>query len=109
MVASTLGQLARPAELRRSPLFILNVTIFQPMTKTPWFLVGLVLLCINCATLAQTPAARIATGERSWPTFWRQFTMAINKKDHAQDQSELEQQGCANKGNARQRLLLRIP
>src|SRR5436853_2945047 len=53
------------------------------MTKTTRFLAALLLLCITCATLAQTPAARIAAGERSWPTFWRQFTMAINKKDRA--------------------------
>jgi hypothetical protein len=53
------------------------------MTKTHHFLAALLLLCITCATLSQTPTARIATGERSWPTFWRQFTMAINKKDRA--------------------------
>jgi hypothetical protein len=42
-----------------------------------------VFVCIANATFAQTTSAKIATGERSWPTFWRQFTLAINKKDHA--------------------------
>ena len=30
---------------------------------------------------SQVPAARIATAERMWANFWRQFTLAINKKD----------------------------
>jgi hypothetical protein len=25
----------------------------------------------------------MAVGERSWRTFWREFTVAVNKKDHA--------------------------
>jgi hypothetical protein len=53
------------------------------MTKTSHLLAALLLLCITSVTLSQTPAAGNATGERSWPTFWRQFTMAINKKDRA--------------------------
>jgi hypothetical protein len=32
---------------------------------------------------AQTPPARIATAEKTWASFWSQFTLAINKKDHA--------------------------
>jgi hypothetical protein len=78
----------RRVNSNRSPLFILNATVFQPMTKTPLtktshLLSSLLLLGITYATLAQNPPARIAMGERSWPTFWRQFTVAINKKDHA--------------------------
>jgi len=53
------------------------------MTKKSCFLATLVLLCIPCAAVAQSSSPRIALAERSWPTFWRQFTTAINKKDHA--------------------------
>lgn len=52
------------------------------MTKTSYFLTTLVLLCVPSVTLPQSSSARIAVAERSWPTFWRQFTAAINKKDH---------------------------
>ncbi len=52
------------------------------MTKKSYSLVVLFLLCIPYATVSQSPATRIAAAERSWPTFWRQFTVAINKKDH---------------------------
>ncbi len=53
------------------------------MTKKSYSLAVLFLLCIPYATLSQSTATRIAAAERSWPTFWRQFTVAINKKDHA--------------------------
>lgn len=52
------------------------------MTKTSRFLAALLLLCIACAASAQTSTTRIAAGERGWPRFWRQFTVAINNKDH---------------------------
>ena len=32
---------------------------------------------------SQTPPARVATGEKTWASFWHQFTLAINKNDHA--------------------------
>jgi hypothetical protein len=38
---------------------------------------------VAIAAFSQTPAARIATAERTWDSFWPQFTLAINKKDHA--------------------------
>jgi hypothetical protein len=53
------------------------------MTRTFHFLVMLVLLFIASTAFSETPAARIAVAERSWPTFWRQFTPAIEKMDHA--------------------------
>ena len=53
------------------------------MTKTSRLLAALLLFSVAVATFSQTSAARIATAERSWPGFWRQFTTAINKKDHA--------------------------
>lgn len=53
------------------------------MTKTSHLLAALLLLSVTIAAFSQTPATRIATAERSWPGFWRQFTTAINKKDHA--------------------------
>ena len=52
------------------------------MTKRAHLLAALLVLSVANATLCQTATARIATAERSWPSFWRQFTMAINKKDH---------------------------
>ena len=53
------------------------------MTKTSRLLAALLLFLVAVATLSQTSAARVTTAERSWPGFWRQFTTAINKKDHA--------------------------
>ena len=53
------------------------------MAKTNHLLAVLLLLSVAFAAFSQTPASKIATAERSWPSFWRQFTMAINKKDHA--------------------------
>jgi hypothetical protein len=40
------------------------------------------MLFVALAAFSQTPATRIATAERTWANFWRQFTLAINKKDH---------------------------
>ena len=53
------------------------------MTRTSRLLAVLLLLCSAFAVFPQTLTARIAVGERSWPSFWRQFTVAVNKKDHA--------------------------
>ena len=53
------------------------------MTKRNHLLAGLLLLSVAFAAFSQTPVSRTATAERSWPGFWRQFTVAINKKDHA--------------------------
>ena len=56
---------------------------FKPMTRRSNFLVILVLLCIASTAFSQTLADRIPVAERSWLMFWRQFTIAIDKKDHA--------------------------
>ena len=53
------------------------------MTKTSRLLAPLLLLSVTFAAFSQTSASKIATAERSWPGFWRQFTTAINKKDTA--------------------------
>src|SRR5687767_12260593 len=53
------------------------------MTKRSRLPAVVLLLVVANATFSQSTAARIATAERSWPAFWRQFTVAINKKDHA--------------------------
>lgn len=53
------------------------------MNRKSSCLAALLLLCIAGAAFSQTSAKRIALAERSWPTFWRQFTAAVNKKDHA--------------------------
>ena len=53
------------------------------MTRTSHCLVILVLLCVASTGFSQTSAARIDVAEQSWPTFWQQFTRAIDKKDHA--------------------------
>jgi hypothetical protein len=41
------------------------------------------MLFVAFTAFSQTPAAGIAAAERTWAGFWRQFTSAINKKDHA--------------------------
>lgn len=53
------------------------------MTKRSHLLAVVLLLLVANATFSQSTASRIATAERSWPPFWSQFKMAINKKDHA--------------------------
>ena len=50
------------------------------MTKRTLLALLLVMSVAN-ATFSQA-AARITTAERSWPSYWRQFTTAISKKDH---------------------------
>jgi len=68
-------------ETRRAAPLRRNKHLSRPMTRT--FLVMLVLLFIASTAFSETPADRIAVPERSWPTFWRQFTSAIDKRDHA--------------------------
>jgi hypothetical protein len=46
------------------------------------FLAASLLLCAALPTFSQTPA-RVATAEKTWANVWRQFTLAMNKKDHA--------------------------
>lgn len=41
----------------------------------------LLLLIIACNSLASKSTADTAAN-RSWPSFWRQFTIAVSKKDH---------------------------
>lgn len=53
------------------------------MTRRYNFFVALVMLFVALAGFSQTPAAPAATAETAWPGFWREFTSAINKKDHA--------------------------
>jgi hypothetical protein len=52
------------------------------MTRKSYLLAAPLTLFVALAAFSQTPAARIATAERTWASFWRQFTLAINKKDH---------------------------
>jgi hypothetical protein len=53
------------------------------MTRKSHLLAAPLMLFVALAAFSQTPADRIATAERTWASFWRQFTLAINKKDHA--------------------------
>jgi len=53
------------------------------MNKTSQLLASLLILSFALAAFSQTPAARMSTAEQTWTTFWRQFTNAINKQDHA--------------------------
>ena len=41
----------------------------------------LLVLSLVCANLAQTPASTTAAANKSWPTFWREFSSAIARKD----------------------------
>jgi hypothetical protein len=52
------------------------------MTRTFHLLAAPLMLFAAFTAFAQPPAARIATAEKTWASFWRQFTVAINKKDH---------------------------
>jgi len=61
----------------------ISIDVTIPMTKTSYFLLTLLLLCTPFVALSQSPAQRNVEAERRWPTFWRQVTAAINKKDHA--------------------------
>src|SRR5438034_11720696 len=51
--------------------------------KTQRILAMIFLLLAASATFSQTSAATNAAANRSWPSFWRQITAAINKKDRA--------------------------
>ena len=51
--------------------------------KTQRILAMIFLLLAASATFSQTSAAINAAANRSWPSFWRQITAAINKKDRA--------------------------
>ena len=50
--------------------------------KTHRILAMVFLLLAASATFAQTSRATNADANRSWQSFWRQITVAINKKDH---------------------------
>ena len=50
--------------------------------KTYRILAMVFLLLAASATFAQTSRATNAEANRSWQSFWRQITVAINKKDH---------------------------
>jgi hypothetical protein len=41
------------------------------------------MLFVAVTASSQTPAARTVMAEKAWDDFWHQFTLAINKKDHA--------------------------
>lgn len=45
--------------------------------------ITILLLLLASTTVAQTSASTWTAANRSWPKFWRQFTLAVNKKDHA--------------------------
>src|SRR5262249_30993171 len=50
----------------------------------PHYLVPILLLFLApIPSFAQTSASTTTAANRSWPSFWRQFTAAINKKDRA--------------------------
>ena len=49
--------------------------------KTQRMLAMVFLLLAASAAFGQTSRARNAEANRSWPSFWRQITEAINKKD----------------------------
>ena len=53
------------------------------MTKTHHLLGAILLVCLTYAANAQTSTTKMSASERSWPTFWRQFTEAIKKSDRA--------------------------
>jgi hypothetical protein len=50
--------------------------------KTQHILAMVFLLLAASATFAQPSRAMSAAANQSWPSFWRQITTAINKKDH---------------------------
>jgi hypothetical protein len=53
------------------------------MTKKSHLLAVPLVFFVALTASSQVPASRIATAERMWANFWRQFTLAINKKDRA--------------------------
>lgn len=50
--------------------------------KTHLLLVTLFVLLTSFTTFGQTSTATTTAANASWPTFWRQFSAAVNKKDH---------------------------
>src|SRR5262245_32633535 len=52
------------------------------MIKKSQLLAALLILFGALATFSQNPKADTTKAERIWPAFWRQFTSAINNKDH---------------------------
>ena len=44
---------------------------------------ALLMLFVAVTASSQTPAARTVMAEKAWADFWHQFTLAMNKKDHA--------------------------
>ena len=46
-----------------------------------YLLIASILLLTACAALAQTSRSRTEEANRAWPSFWKQFTAAVNKKD----------------------------
>ena len=44
---------------------------------------ALLMLFAAFPVFSQTPGARTIMAEKAWADFWHQFTLAINKKDHA--------------------------
>jgi hypothetical protein len=46
-----------------------------------YLLAAALILFVALAAFSETPAARVAAAEKTWASFWRQFTLAINKKD----------------------------
>jgi hypothetical protein len=53
------------------------------VTRKSYLLAAALILLFALAGFSEPPEARIATAERTWAAFWREFTLAINKKDHA--------------------------
>lgn len=51
--------------------------------KTQRIFAIVLLLLAASAALGQTSRATNEAANRSWPSFWRQVTVAVNKKDHA--------------------------
>src|SRR3984893_3184823 len=51
------------------------------MMKTKLTLSMVLLLLASSATFAQTSRAMLAIANRSWPSFWQQFIVAVSKKD----------------------------
>ncbi len=50
--------------------------------KTPRMLAIVFLMLAASAAFGQTSRATNADANRSWLSFWREITAAINKKDH---------------------------
>ena len=57
------------------------MSLAQNKMKTHRLLAIVFLLLVPSVTFAQTSRATNAAANRSWQSFWRQITAAINKKD----------------------------